>query len=271
MVLRDDNAPNFWLQRPPTVNPYRFAISELLHRLRWDLCPESWRSREILRTLRNRYCGRRAVILCNGPSLLRTNFDLLTEVATFGLNKINLLFDKTEFRPSFLVSVNPLVIEQNSVFFNETDVPLFLDSSARRYVKCRPNVVFLRETRVARFARDCSMSVYQGFTVTFVAMQLAAHMGFRDVALVGCDHNFTTKGPANLTVTSGSEDPNHFDPNYFAGGLSWQLPDLVQSEISYLMAAQMFEAMGGRIVNCTDGGELKIYPRMTLSEFLEFV
>jgi len=103
--------------------------------------------------------------------------------------------------------------------------------------------------------------------VTFVAMQLAFHMGFREVALVGCDHNFATKGTANAVVEGGEKDPNHFDPNYFAG-VKWQLPDLVQSEIGYMMAGQAFEAAGGRIVNCTEGGKLEIFPRMALAEFL---
>jgi hypothetical protein len=112
------------------------------------------------------------------------------------------------------------------------------------------------------------MSVYQGHTVTFVAMQLAIHMGFREVALVGCDHNFATKGATNQLVTSGDTDPNHFDPHYFADGVKWELPDLVQSEVSYLLAGQVVEALGGRIVNCTEGGKLEIFPRMSLSEFL---
>jgi len=252
----------------PETNPYRIAVKLALHRLKWDLSPQSWASRARLRAWKDRYAGRKAVILGNGPSLLKTDFSLLEGVFTFGLNKINLLFEKSRFRPSCIVAVNGFVIEQNADFYNRTELPLFLDYRALGRVKPRDNVMFLHECGQRRFARDCSMSIYQGFTVTFVAMQLAYHMGFRDVAIIGCDHNFAVSGPANKTVVSDERDESHFDPNYFAGGVKWQLPDLYQSEISYTMAREAFAAGGGRIVNATEGGKLEVYPRMPLAAFV---
>lgn len=252
----------------PTINPYRHAASAVAERLRWDLRPESWRSRRGLRRWRDRHEGRKAVVLCNGPSLLKTDFSLLEGVFTFGLNKINLLFERSTLRPSCVVAVNPFVIEQNAGFYNETELPLFLDSGATGHVRRRPNVLFLHSGRQVKFARDCSVSIYQGHTVTFVALQLAFHMGFREVALVGCDHSFSSKGPPNEVVTAGEKDPDHFDPNYFAGGVKWQLPDLVQSEAAYVLARDTYEAFGRRIVNATEGGALEVFPRTGLAEFL---
>jgi hypothetical protein len=254
----------------PTLNPYLVAIRLVLQRLRWDLGQESFRSRRRLRALRDRHAGRKAVILCNGPSLLRTDFARLaaSNAFVFCLNKINLLFDKTELRPDAIVAVNRYVIEQNAEFYRSTPIDLFLDSGALALVGSRSNLAYLHSTALTRFARDCSVSIYQGYTVTFVALQLAYHMGFSEVALVGCDHSFSQKGPANLAVVSGERDADHFDPNYFAGGVKWQLPDLAQSEASYLMAREVFEASGRRIVNCTDGGNLEVYVRQRLEDFL---
>jgi hypothetical protein len=251
----------------PTINPYRIAISAIYERLRWDIRAEAKRSRDTLRSWKNRFQARSAVIMCNGPSLLRTDFDLLEGVFVFGLNKINLLFDKRSIRPDVIVAVNTLVLEQNATFFNETEIPLFLDTSGQPYVRKRDNVTFLKSTSIARFAEDVSMSVYQGFTVTYVAMQLAFHMGFERVALIGCDHNFDTQGPANATVRAGEHDHSHFDSRYFSG-VNWQLPDLIQSEISYLMALDTFQMHGRMLCNCTDGGKLELLPRMDLTEFV---
>jgi hypothetical protein len=258
------------LQQPPTNNPYMKAASLIRHRIAWDFHPESWRSRKRLKAMLNQFKGKKLVILCNGPSLLKVDFDLLISsgVHTFGLNKINLLFEKTDFRPSFIAAVNHLVLEQNQEFYNQTNIPLFLESYATKFVKSRSNVTFIKETYHPAFARDCSVSVYSGFTVTFVAMQLAYHLGFEQVALVGCDHNFVTKGHANQAVVSGETDPNHFDPRYFAGGVKWHLPDLFQSEVSYQMAKEVYEASGRKIYNCTEGGKLEIYERMSLQDFL---
>lgn len=256
------------LEQTPTINPYRTAAAEVMRRLKWDVTLESWRSRSKMKAFHNIHRGEKAVILCNGPSLLKSDLTLLKGIKTFGLNKINMLFDKTDYRPDYIASVNPFVNEQNAEFFNKTDIPLFLRNDAIQHVKPRSNVTYLYPAAQQKFARDCSMSIYEGYTVTFVALQLAYHMGFEQVALIGCDHNFAQKGPANKTVVSGEKDASHFDPNYFAGGVKWQLPDLMQSEVSYSMARDVYEGSGRRVVNCTEGGLLEIYPRQTLQDFV---
>lgn len=253
------------------INPYIAAAGLLLLRLKWDLSPLSWKSRIKLKRLKNSNVGQKAVILCNGPSLNKVNFNLLekSSVFSFGLNKINLIFDKTDFRPNCIVSVNPYVIEQNKDFYNSTDLPVFLDSIGKKTIKFRKNIYFLHSAHIAgRFARDCSISIVQGSTVTYVAMQLAFHMGFKEVALTGCDHSFHTQGPANKKISAGEQDPNHFDPNYFSNGVTWQLPDLKSSEFHYEKARDNYFHFGRRLVNCTEGGKLEIFERMSLEEFL---
>ena len=249
-------------------NPYEFAARSLYNRLRSDLTLESFISRRKLKNHHNKYVGKKAIILCNGPSLLDVDFDLLDGVYTFGLNKINLLFNKKEFRPSSIVSVNPHVIEQNKQFFNSTDIPLFMDSRSKKHISNK-NSIFIHSSSERIFSETPYISFYQGFTVTFVAMQLAYYFGFKEIALVGCDHSFATKGKANKEVVSGDSDPNHFDKNYFAGGVKWQLPDLFQSEVSYQMAKDIFEENGRSIFNCTTGGELEVYKRRSLKEFID--
>jgi hypothetical protein len=260
---------NIGSKQNPTLNPYRFAAFEIWNRLRWDLQIESWHSRSKVRAWKDRYLGQKAVIVCNGPSLLHSNLSRLKGIFSFGLNKINLLFDKTSFRPACIVAVNPFVVEQNAEFYNCTEIPLFLDSCGLQRVRARKNIAFLHSSSQNKFAQDCSISVYQGYTVTFVAMQLAFHMGFKDVALIGCDHNFSTKGPANKTVVSGQKDDNHFDPNYFAGGVKWQLPDLPNSEAAYSLAQLAFQSDNRSLVNCTVGGCLELLPRIELEKFVE--
>jgi len=258
------------LRQRAALNPYSVGAGFIFRRLKWDLNPQSWRSRGVLRGWKDRHPNGKAVILCNGPSLLKVDFDLLQAngVFCFGLNKINLLFNKTSFRPRCVVSINALVLEQNAAFYNQTDLPLFLDSYATPLVKGRPNVAFLHSSPLPMFARDCSVSIFQGYTVTYVAMQLAFHMGFRQVALVGADHTFAAKGAANKTVVSGEKDESHFDPNYFSSGMQWQLPDLFQSEVAYTMARDMYSSFGGSIVNATVGGKLEVFNRVELKDFL---
>ena len=257
------------LEEPDRVNPYFRASSLLFNRVKWDLNPQAWIARSRLQELKNRYEGEKAVILCNGPSLLKSDFSLLNDVYTFGLNKINLLFESTTFRPSCVVSTNRYVIRQNRDFYNSTDIRLFLESSAlKNGVKPRENIIFFHSTNIDRFARDCSLSLFEGYTVTFVALQLAFHMGFRDVALIGCDHEFRKKGPANMLVKAENNDPDHFDDRYFPEGEVWQLPDLDRSELYYRYAGNVYEAFNRKIVNATAGGKLEVFDRVDLVDFL---
>ncbi|MCI0892682.1 MAG: hypothetical protein J4N65_09025, partial [Chloroflexi bacterium] len=104
--------------------------------------------------------------------------------------------------------------------------------------------------------------VFEGGTVTYVALQAAYWMGFQEVILVGVDHRYSTAGPANAMVVSQSDDPDHFDPEYFGRGFRWQLPDLEASERSYRLARAAFEADGRRIVDATVGGQLEVFPKI---------
>lgn len=259
-----------------SVNPYSNVLRSSRHTLQkihWDLSRDAFVSRSNLNFIKNRFAGEKAIIMCNGPSLLKVNFDLLlnAKVYTIGLNKINLLFDKTDFRPNAIVAVNPYVIEQNKDYYMNSSIPLYLDQkAARRFsISATKNRSLLFSSGgYPGFSGDIRYSVCQGATVTFVAMQLAYFMGFKQVALVGCDHNFATKGPDHKLVSAENEDPNHFDPKYFAGGVPWQLPSIAESEVSYIRAKRFFEYDNRMIYNCTVGGKLEVFPRLTLERFL---
>ncbi|UHG92239.1 6-hydroxymethylpterin diphosphokinase MptE-like protein [Spirosoma oryzicola] len=254
-----------------TVNPYRLATSLIAKRIKWDLDYRSWVSRARLKKLHNQYTDKKAVIICNGPSLRKVDLDkyIDSDVYFFGLNKLNLLFDEIRFRPNCFIASNYYVIEQNRDFFNSTDIQLFLNADKANLIDLRKNVAFIKYCAVPRkFARDCSVSLFQGHTVTYTAMQLAFHMGFQKVALIGCDHYFETKGPSNKTVKAGESDPNHFHPKYFADGVKWDLPDLLGSEYHYDLANQIYKNYGRQLYNCTDGGSLEVFERISLDKFI---
>ena len=229
--------------------------------------PSAYTTRRKLNKLRNAHVGETAVILCNGPSLTDIDFNCLKGTFCFGLNKINLLFSHTDFRPSCVVAVNNLVIEQNKKYFSEIDIPLFVDSiNARRVLSPNQNHVHLCCYEKG-FSLDPRIYVSQGGTVTFVAMQLAFFMGFKNVALIGCDHHFQFVGHPHEELQCGTRDPNHFHADYFAG-CKWHSPDLEMSEKSYQEAFKVFHKFKRRLVNCSTKTELKTLPRMDLLSLL---
>lgn len=221
-------------------------------------------SRKRLSTLRDSQRGQRCFIIGNGPSLKNTDLSHLRSEFTFGLNRIYMLFPDLGFSTTYLVSINRLVIEQCKSEILAQNTMKFLPWGLRRYfpVPIPEDLVFVNtEAFHSVFQRNACRPLWQGATVTFVAMQLAYHMGFSQVILIGVDHSFVTSGKAHTEIVSQGDDPNHFSPQYFGKGFRWQLPDLETSEIAYRKARTAFEQDGRIILDATIGGKLTVFPK----------
>jgi len=229
-----------------------------------------WRQQSMghLARLKDSHRGQRCFIIGNGPSLRQTDLSKLRDEFTFGLNRIYLLFPELGFTTTYLVSINDLVIEQCAEEIACLPMPKFLTWRAHRFFTRRPPSSpgfpdFLYTTYTgSKFARDARFRLWEGGTVTYVALQLAYHMGFSQVILIGVDHNFVTKGEANQTVISEGDDPNHFAPNYFGKGFKWQLPDLETSERAYRMAKAAYAIGGREVLDATIGGKMTVFPKV---------
>ena len=205
--------------------------------------------------------GKDVLVVGNGPSLRKTELERI-KMVSIGMNKIDLLFDKTSWRPDIITCVNGLVTKQNRKFFNSTDIILVLPARAWYLgVKHRKNVLFVRTYAANDFMNDIIKGIdYCGSTVTYTALQIAATLKPNSVNIVGVDHNFTKNVDSNSNSIEKFEgnDDNHFDPNYFKGQL-WGLPDLEGSEVAYTRARKYFDSVGVPIVDYTIGGKCQIF------------
>jgi hypothetical protein len=248
----------------------------------WHLARSSWyglqraaqwpaaafhpRRRESVRKLaylKNLHPGQRCFIIGNGPSLKKTDLSRLQGEFTFGLNRIYLMFPDLGFSTSYYLSVNSLVIEQCAEDIRRLPIPKFISWRAHSLIRPTADMIYLHTTYTGpKFAKDARQRLWEGATVTYVALQLAYHMGFEQVILIGVDHSFSTQGQPNSTVVSQGDDPDHFDARYFGKGFRWQLPDLETSERAYRMARKAYEAAGRQIVDATVGGKLAVFPKV---------
>jgi hypothetical protein len=235
-----------------------------------------WRRESMARLadLRNKYEGRRAFVIGNGPSLKNTDISRLRHEFTIGLNRIYLMFPDLGFSTSCLVSINDLVIEQCLHDLQSLTIPRFLSWRAHRFFPASTPLTvlptFLHTTyEGAKFSQDVAGRVWEGATVTYVALQLAFHMGFQQVILIGVDHSFTSAGAANATIVSSGDDPNHFSPEYFGKGFRWQLPDLAMSEWAYTLAREAYAKAGREILDATVGGKLTVFPKVDYNSLIK--
>ena len=228
-----------------------------------------WRRESIRRlaAIKDIHKGKRAFIIGNGPSLKQTDLSKLKNEVTFAMNRFYLAFPELGFTTSYICVTNDLVAEQFADDLAALPIPKFIAWRSHRHfrqdmpLKNIPTFVYTSYTGPC-FTRDARGRVWEGATVTNLALQLAYHMGVEKAILIGVDHNFKDKGQANKTVVSVGDDQNHFLPNYFGKGVKWQLPDLDTSEIGYTFAREAYRNAGREVVDATVGGKLTVFPKV---------
>ena len=196
------------------------------------------------------------LVIGNGPSLKDMPLEFLRKYPTFASNRIYLL---DGFTPTFYACVNPLVIEQSAEEINALECgEKYINSML---IESIVDAIPLYSVPMRIFSDDPLRLIYEGYTVTYVLLQLAFWKGFERVGLVGVDHTYRYNGEPNQEQIAEGVDPNHFHPDYFSGGMRWNNPDLEESERSYLLARKTFERAGRRVVNLTPGSKLDIFER----------
>jgi hypothetical protein len=225
-----------------------------------------------LKSFKNIHKGKRCFIIGNGPSLKMEDLDKLKNEYTFAANKIYVAFEETDWRPTYyciqdfrLIALEFEFIKQKveaKVKFIAGNNPLlkkrfwkgwiyfFLDTSR-----------FYLRSRYPNFSEDISKRIFEGWTVTYANIQLAAYMGFKEIYLLGIDHNYS--------MNSGSK--NHFSEKYMTGkmGKEHNLPHLEYSTPAYEAARQYAEHNAIKIYNATRGGKLEVFERVDFDTIIK--
>lgn len=213
--------------------------------------------------------GERCFIVCNGPSLKIDDLNTLHQSGefTFGLNSIFKLFDKTDWRPDYYVCIdkcpyNELVSDPNFELVKNKFLPdyFFLDSSFPDDCFVFPLEYY--EVGIygwqRHFSDDIYVVAYGATTVTSLAMQIAAYMGFKEIYLIGCDNNFSVKN-----------NTNHAEGIEYKKVLKAAKNAVERNEKGYETARKHCEERGIKIYNATRGGKLEVFPRVDFDSLFE--
>lgn len=227
---------------------------------------------------KDKFFGQRCFIVGNGPSLNNHDLTHLKNEFSFGVNSIFLKTETDGFKPTFYVVEDNHVVEDNIEEIEEYDVEhKFILAQYRHMFRYKPNIFWLPADMgfykgvghpyggIPRFSEDCSKVIYAGQSVTYMNLQLAFHMGFSEVFLIGMDFEYIK--PSHVVEntptswTSNGDDPNHFDPRYFGHGKSWHDPQLDKVALNFEFAKRQYQNAGRRLLNATIGGKLEIFER----------
>lgn len=231
-----------------------------------------------LKTLKNKFEGKRCFILGNGPSLTTDDLDRLKNEYTFASNKILYLLDKTCWKPTFYCCDDPEAIVMISAELSRHDIEYkFLNVSAKNAVK-QKNVHYMFNYTPYKLNRydidfgsiciseDISRYLSIGYTVTFTSIQLAVYMGFREIYLLGCDHNYSA------VINRRGEIKRDSTVQTYARGIpDWgkSVQNVEVTEYAYKVARKYCDEHGIKIFNATRGGKLEIFERVNLDMLLD--
>lgn len=244
-------------------------IKNFPHEFLWTFSRTAKKNKNKIKKFRDIHKGERCFLICNGPSLNKTNLNLLKNEFTFGLNRIYLNFPKMEFEPNYIVCINDIVLSQFSNEFLNQKMPLFLNWNSRHKLAKTDNTYFIGNGFFnENFSKDISKYITPAATVTYAALQIIYYMGFTEVIIVGMDHNFHFSGkPNEAQERTENKDTNHFMPNYFPKGSQWETPDLVASDYYYDIAKKQFNKNKRAIYDATIGGKCNVFLKRDLETF----
>lgn len=232
-----------------------------------------------LKQLKDTHSGERCFIVANGPSL--TSDDLYSlqknKEYTFGMNRIFKFFNETEWRPDCYVCediniFNDCIEEINKIESDIKFIPINhhfyegINISNAYYFKAN----YYREKDYPNsFSTDISIQMDSVGTVTFTCINIAAYMGFKEIYLLGVDHNYriTMDEEGNTTINENVKD-------YFCDDYDNDIKDLVAHNIwnntrVYKKAKKACDEIGVKIFNATRGGKLEVFPRVDFDSLFE--
>ena len=225
----------------------------------------------------NSHLGERCFIIGNGPSLTTEDLEKLRGECTFAANRIYEIFDKTDWRPTFYIAIDPDFLDLEWKHLNKYDMENMFLAIREQQTTSFPKERTIRIFEYAKFrinkwndrtavvSEDVSDFFSIGYTVTFTAIQLAIYMGFKEIYLLGVDFNYSV-----VRDKRGKVIRNDSVKDYFSGKKYATTVLNYQSALHSDQVARAYcDAHGITIRNATRGGKLEVFERESLDEVLD--
>ncbi len=219
-----------------------------------------------------RHAGGRCFVIGNGPSLKQIDMSLLKNEITLGSNRVFLGFDDWGYNVNYWMVQDEILVSQNADQMSEElpdDIVKFVPFSLLKYfdVSKMQNLVPVN----LDYSKRCTFSdspdeLHEGYTVTVGLLQIAAVMGFKQIVLIGVDHNYNI--PASHVNSDGKWTGeglgNHFSDDYARSnaGQVWEVPYIDLMTKSYGAAATWAREHGVDVVNATPDTNLQTFQKV---------
>ena len=231
-----------------------------------------------LREMRNKHAGKRCFIIGNGPSLKDMDISKLKNEFTIGANGLYKNFKEWGFHTNYLLFED---IEQTEIRGNDIHKikgPIKMAALYNAYAFKADKKTYFFNSRYAdryfwdnlfpKFSNDFGDIVYLGSTITYIAMQLAFHLGFNEVYIIGVDHDYGELPkrfpPGKIKITEENihlVKGLHANDNYYKVGDLIGVPYVELQDKAYARAREFYDKHGVVIKNAGIGGKLEAFER----------
>lgn len=238
---------------------------------------------------KNKYAGQRCFIIGNGPSLKAEDLDKIQGEYSFAANRIYKIFSKTDWRPTFycVQDENVLLEMDKNDMINTANAGdaafLRMHSYSKMHGRSEEikNLIFVpiwyfpKRSWRSPFSKAAEKYIFDGWTVTYMSMQLAAFMGFSEIYLLGVDNNmpYHLNRDGEIIVNDLSVASHFYDGvenNIGEDGYKRRTSNYEFVTNSYQSAEEYSRKHGiFRIYNATRGGILEVFERVNFDEVVK--
>ncbi len=231
-----------------------------------------------IKSLRDIGLGKRVFLVGNGPSLNNMNLDLLENEYSIAMNRIELLYSKTKWRPTHYVFTSSNCQDATwgdkwsksilNAANEEKTTPIiwrrFKDAIERNGKgKLPEKTIYLDSISEfpcgddRQFSNNAEERIDKSGTTMNVALQLAYYMNFDEVYVIGCDSNWET---ATNTTKTKEGDINHFHPDYHAH-IGDGRTEFNRMNNTHKTAVKYYTKVGKKIYNAGYNSAITAYER----------
>lgn len=244
----------------------------------------------------NFHKGERCFILATGPSINKQDLKPLKNEICISVSMFFLHDDYQLISPSYhvfapnhwpfgeelcekyLAGLNDVCANETILFLGDTKY----EHSFRAYLKRNPqhkrdNNYYIHygltpQINEYNFFKpsiwDISKAPFEIRSVLYSAIQVAVYMGFKDIYLLGADHDYLNNLKRGLSSEHFYDKNNSVDDSLLYNSTEKLFYGYYMRWKQYCLMKQFLERQNRQIINSTEGGMLDVFPIMPLKEVL---
>ncbi|MGP1586910.1 MAG: 6-hydroxymethylpterin diphosphokinase MptE-like protein [Treponemataceae bacterium] len=225
-----------------------------------------------LNDLKNKYLGKRAFLIGNGPSLDIKDLNKLNNDLSYGCNNLIEIMKKHNWKPSFFYFEDPVFIKnylntkEKIEYLSNSCVLIFsniISNIFDEYKDCFSNLYFFTCNRYTLKKPSISENIVNGLnaggTSLFSMLQILIYMGIKEIYLIGVDFSFNKELSSDGKLTVNEKIKNHAEGMNQANEGIYYVDHILEG---WKAAKRYADTHGIKIYNATRGGKLEVFPRV---------